>query len=101
MSEKSVFDKMETSLGDAVINIRKYNGDYMIGGLLLGLYKPSMGWAILGLASALPTIVFVKHSEWVQQLQYEKLEHILLFILLLLASDMYAFHCFSRSLGFD
>ena len=101
MSEKSVFDKMEDSALEVVRSIRRVNGDYMMIGLILGLYKPSMGWAILGLTTALPTIIFLKHSEWIQHLQYEKIEHALLFLLLLLASDMYAFHCLSMALGFN
>lgn len=98
--DKSVFDKMDVSMMEVVNSVRRVHGEYFIGGLFLGLAKPRMGWALLGLTVSLPTIVILKHPEWLRQFKDEKVEHMLLLILLLMASDMYAMHCFANSLGF-
>lgn len=99
--DKSVFIKMEDATVDLIKNIRNYNGEYILLGLLIGLNKPSMGWILIGLTSALPTIIILKHLEWIQRLKDEKVEHVLLFILLLLASDIYALSCFGKTMGFN
>lgn len=99
--DKSVFDKMDVSMMEVVNSVRRVHGEYFIGGLFLGLAKPRMGWALLGLTVSLPTIVILKHPEWLRQFKDEKVEHMLLLMLLLMASDMYAMHCFANSLGFS
>ena len=98
--DKSVFDKMDASMMEGVNSVRRVHGEYFIAGLFLGLTKPPVAWALLGLSLSLPTIVILKHPEWMNQFKNEKVEHMLLLMLLLTASDMYAMHCFSRSLGF-
>uniref|UniRef100_A0A6C0APP7 Uncharacterized protein n=1 Tax=viral metagenome TaxID=1070528 RepID=A0A6C0APP7_9ZZZZ len=99
--DKSVFDKMEDATVDLVTNIRQHNAEYVLAGLLIGLHKPSMGWIIIGLTSALPTIIILKHSEWIQRLKDERIEHVILFLLLLLSSDIYALSCFGKAIGFN
>jgi len=101
MSDKSVFDKMDTSMREIVDSVRRVHGEYFIGGLFLGLTKPSMGWTLLGLTVSVPTLVILKHPEWIQVFRDEKMEHMILLILVLVASDMYAIQCFARSLGFN
>lgn len=97
----SVFDKMDVSMMEVVNSVRRVHGEFFISGLFLGLAKPRMGWALLGLTVALPTIVIMKHPEWLRMFQDEKIEHMLLLMLLLMASDMYAMHCFANSFGFS
>jgi hypothetical protein len=97
--DKSVFDKMDISMMEVVNSVRRVHGEFFIGGLFLGLTKPRMGWALLGLTISLPTIVILKHPEWLNQFKNEKVEHMMLLILLILASDMYVMHCFANSLG--
>jgi hypothetical protein len=97
--ETSVFDKMDVSMMEVVNSVRRVHGEFFMGGLFLGLAKPRMGWALLGLTVALPTIVIMKHPEWVNQFKDEKIEHMLLLILVLTALDIYAMHCFANSLG--
>ena len=98
--EPSVFDKMDISMMEVVNSVRRVRGEYFIGGLFLGLTTPNMGWALLGLTVSLPTIIILKHPEWIQMFKGEKVEHMLLLMLLLTASDIYAMHCFTKSLGF-
>uniref|UniRef100_A0A6C0DIC7 Uncharacterized protein n=1 Tax=viral metagenome TaxID=1070528 RepID=A0A6C0DIC7_9ZZZZ len=100
-TEKSVFDKMDISMMEVVQSVRRVHGEYFICGLFLGLAKPNMGWALLGLTISLPTIIILKHPEWLRMFKDEKIEHMLLLMLLIMASDMYALHCFTKSLGFD
>jgi hypothetical protein len=100
MSDVSVFNKMEESFSEVTLNIKKYHGEYFIAGLFLGLNKPSLGWALLSLVSFLPTLIVVKKSEWVSRFQEERVEHVILFALLLLSSGIYATHCFTMALGF-
>jgi hypothetical protein len=99
--DKSVFDKMDTSMMEVVNSVRRVHGEYFVGGLFLGLTKPRMGWALLGLTVSLPTIVILKHPEWLRQFKDEKVEHMMLLMLLLMASDIYAMHCFANSLGLN
>jgi hypothetical protein len=99
--DKSVLNKMEISMMEVVESVRRVRGEYFISGLFLGLAKPSIGWALLGITISLPTIVILKHPEWIRMVKDEKLEHMLLLIMVLLALDMYAFHCFANSLGFN
>ena len=99
--DKSVFVKMEDASMDLVKSIRNYNGEYVLLGLLIGLNKPSMGWILICLSSALPTIIILKHSEWIQRLKDEKVEQVLLLLLLILASDIYALSCFGKAIGFN
>jgi hypothetical protein len=101
LADKSVFDKMDVSMRDIVDSVYRVHGEYFIGGLFLGLTKPNMGWALLGLTVSVPTIVILKHPEWIKLFRDEKVEHMLLLMLVLIASDMYAIHCFARSLGFN
>lgn len=100
MSDTSVFMNMEESFSEVTLNIKKYHGEYFIAGLFLGLNKPQMGWALLSLVSFLPTLILVKKSEWVNRFQEERVEHVILFALLLLSSGIYAIHCFTLALGF-
>ena len=44
---ESVFDKMEYSMIDTIGTVREYHGEYVLGGLFLGLTHPSIGWAQL------------------------------------------------------
>jgi len=97
--ETSVFDKMDVSMMEVVNSVRRVHGEFFIGGLFLGLTKPHMGWALLGLTVSLPTIVIMKHPEWLKQFKDEKIEQMLLLMLLLMALDIYAMHCFANSLG--
>jgi len=99
--DKSVFDKMETSMTEVVQTVRKYHGEYFIGGLFIGLTKPSMGWALMSLFISLPTIVILKHPEWIKRFKDEKVEHTLLLMLLLASSDLYALHCLGKSFGYE
>ena len=99
--DKSVFNKIDDSMMEVVNSMRRVHGEYFLGGLFVGLTKPNMGWALLGLTISLPTIVILKHPEWIDRFKYEKVEHIMLLMLLLMASDMYAIHCFMKSLGFS
>ena len=99
--ESSVFDKMDTSMMEVVNSVRRVHGEYFLGGMFLGLTKPNMAWALLGLTISLPTIVILKHPEWIHKFQDEKVEHMMLLMLLIMASDMYAIHCFANSLGFN
>lgn len=101
LAETSVFDKMDVSMMEVVNSVRRVHGEYFIGGLFLALTKPNMGWALLGLTLSLPTIIILKHPEWMRMFKDEKVEHMLLLALILMASDMYAMHCFTRSLGFN
>ena len=96
---ETVFDKMELSMLDMVKTVREFHGEYIVGGLFLGLTNPPMGWALLGLITALPTIVILKHPEWLNALQKEKVEYVLLFMLLILSSDMYVGHCLGKAFG--
>lgn len=100
MSDKSVFEKMDNSLGEVVHTIQIYHGEYFLGGLFLALHKPSLGWGLLSFASFLPTIVLLKKPEWIYQLREEKIEHVILFALLLISSEIYALHCSALALGF-
>lgn len=100
MSDKSVFEKMDNSFGELVQNVRMYHGEYFLGGLFLALHKPSLGWCLISLTSFLPTIILLKRPAWILQLQEEKIEHVILFLLLLVSSEMYAFHCSAKALGF-
>lgn len=97
--DKSVFGKMDISMMEVVNSVRRVHGDYFLGGLFLGLTKPNMGWALLGLTISLPTVIILKHPEWIHRFKDEKVEHMMLLMLLLMASDMYAMHCFAKSLG--
>jgi hypothetical protein len=97
----SVFGLMETSMMDVVDLVRRFHGDYFICGLFLGLTKPSMGWSLLGLLVLMPTIVILKHPEWFHKLKEEKIEYVLLLLLLLVGSDIYAFHCLFRAMGLN
>jgi hypothetical protein len=97
--DKSVFEKMDNSMMEVVNSVRRVHGEYFIGGLFLGLTKPHMGWALLGLTVSLPTIVILKHPEWVSQFKNEKIEHMLLLMLVVTAMDIYALHCFKSSVG--
>ena len=99
--DKSVFLKIENSAVDLIGVIRHYNGEYFLLGLFLGLNKPTMGWVLLGFTSALPTIILFKHSELFTYFKNEKIENVLLFLLLILCSDIYVLHCFGRALGFN
>lgn len=99
--EPSVFDKMDVSMMEVVNSVRRVHGEYFIGGLFIGLTKPNMGWALLGLTVSLPTVIIMKHPEWLRQFKNEKIEHMMLLMLLLTASDIYALHCFTKSLGFN
>lgn len=101
VNEVSVFDKMDVSMMEVVNSVRRVRGEYFICGLFLGLTKPNMGWALLGLTVSLPTIIILKHPEWIRMFKDEKVEHMLLLILLLTASDIYAIHCFAQSLSFN
>ncbi len=101
LAEASVFDKMDVSMMEVVNSVRRVHGEYFIGGLFLALTKPNMGWALLGLTLSLPTIIILKHPEWMRMFKDEKVEHMLLLMLIIMASDMYAMHCFTRSLGFN
>jgi hypothetical protein len=99
--EASVFEKMDVSMMEVVNSVRRVHGEFFIAGLFLGLTKPSMGWALLGLTVSLPTIIILKHPEWLRMFNNEKIEHLLLMMLLLTALDIYAFHCYANSLGFN
>ena len=99
--DKSVFDKMDVSMMEVVNSVRRVHGEFVVGGLALGLHNPQMGWALMGLVVALPTIVILKHPEWLRQFKDEKVEHLLLLMLLIAASNMYSMHCFANSLGFN
>ena len=101
MSDKTVFDKMESSGMQVVNSIRYYHGEYFLAGLFIGLTKAPIGWALVGLTCSLPTIIILKHREWLENLQCEKAEHILLFLLLLVASNIYAVNCFGKALGIN
>lgn len=98
--DKSVFDKMDNSMMEVVNSVRRVHGEYFIGGLFLGLAMPTMGWALLGLTVSLPTIIILKHPEWMRQFKDEKVENLLLLMLILTAMDIYAMHCFMNSLAF-
>jgi hypothetical protein len=100
MSDKSVFEKIDNSLGEVIQSIRIYHGEYFLGGLFLALHKPSLGWGLLSFSTFLPSIVLLKKPEWILQLREEKIEHVILFALLLLSSEIYALHCFALALGF-
>ena len=96
----SVFESIENSFMEVYMNIKKYHGEYFIAGLFLGLNKPQLGWILLSLVSFLPTLILVKKSEWIIQFKKERIEHVILFALLLLCSGIFAIHCFSMALGF-
>ena len=98
---KSVFDKMASSTTELVNSVRRYHGEYFMCGLFLGVTKPSFGWALLGLSSCIPTIVILKHPEWLTRFKDEKVEHLLLLLLLVAASEVFALNCFANSLGFN
>ena len=101
MSDKTVFDKMEVSMTELFQGIQKYHGEYFVSGLFIGLTKPAFGWALMGLVTVLPTLVILKHPEWLKRVNDEKTEHVLLCMLLIMASDLYAFHCLKMALGLN
>ena len=101
MSDKSVFDKMEISMRDLFEGVQKYHGEYFVSGLFIGLTKPQFGWALFALISIVPTLVILKHPEWLSLIKDEKTEHLLLLMLLIMSSDMYALHCLGKSLGYN
>lgn len=98
---KSVFDKMGSSTTELINSVRRYHGEYFMCGLFLGVTKPSFGWALLGLSSCIPTLVILKHPEWLIRFKDEKVEHLLLLLLLVAASEVFALNCFANSLGFN
>jgi hypothetical protein len=99
MSDTTVFHKIGNSMLEIIQSVRMFHGEYFLGGLFLGLTKPSMGWALLGLFTAMPTIVVLKHPEWLHRFKDEKIEHMLLLILLMMSSHIYVFQCFMNALG--
>jgi hypothetical protein len=99
-NSKSVFDKMGSSTNELVLLVRRYHGEYFMCGIFLGVTKPSFGWVLLGLSSCIPTLMILKHPEWVMRFKDEKMEHLLLLLLLVAASEVFALHCFGNSLGF-
>jgi hypothetical protein len=100
MSDMSVFESIENSFMEVYVNIKKYHGEYFIAGLFVALNKPQMGWVLLSLVSFLPTLILVKKSEWINKFKEERIEHVILFALLLLCSGIYAIHCFSMAFRF-
>jgi hypothetical protein len=99
-NSKSVFDKIGSSTTELVNSVRRYHGEYFMCGIFLGVTKPSFGWVLLGLSSCIPTLMILKHPEWVMRFKDEKMEHLLLLLLLVAASEVFALHCFGNSLGF-
>jgi len=100
-AESSVLEKLESSMIEIINSVRRVHGEYFIGGLFLGLTKPRMGWALLGLSLSVPTLVILKHPEWLNQFKNEKIETILLLVLILIASDIYVLHCFLQTFGLN
>ena len=100
-NSKSVFDKIGSSTTELVNSVRRYHGEYFMCGIFLGVTKPSFGWVLLGLSSCIPTLMILKHPEWVMRFKDEKMEHLLLLLLLVAASEVFALHCFGNSLGFN
>jgi hypothetical protein len=98
---ESVFDKIEYSMIDTIDTVREYRGEYVLGGLFLGLTHPSIGWALMSLLMFMPTIVILKHPEWLDSMKDEKIEHVLLLMLLIASSDMYAGHCLAKAVGLN
>jgi hypothetical protein len=49
----------------------------------------------------MPTIVILKHPEWLDSMKDEKIEHVLLLMLLIASSDMYAGHCLAKAIGLN
>jgi len=101
MSDTSVFHKMEVVGMQLVNSIRKYHWEYFLAGVFIGVNKAPIGWALLGITCALPTIIILKNNEWFELLMNEKIEHIILFALIVIGINMYTVYCFWKSLGFN
>ena len=96
----SVFQVMENTFTLLLHGIRKYHGEYFIGGLFIGLNNPRLGWTLMAFTISIPTIAVLKHSDWIARIKAEPVEHILLFSLLALSSHLYIIHCLSKASGF-
>jgi len=80
---------------EAQTQIQTYHLDIFVGGLLIGVHLPKIGWMMLSYASTFPVLIAFQHPDLFIQLYKKKPEYSLLLVSGLIVCQAYAIYCLS------
>ena len=78
---------------EAKTQIQTYHLDVFVGGLLMGVHLPKIGWMMLSYAATFPVLIAVQHPEVFSQIYKKKSEYGVLLVSGLVACQAYALYC--------
>ena len=78
---------------EAKTQIQTYHLDVFVGGLLMGVHLPKIGWMMLSYAATFPVLIAFQHPELFIQLYKKKSEYGVLLVSGLVACQAYALYC--------
>ena len=78
---------------EARTQIQLYHLDVFIGGLLIGVHLPKIGWMMLSYSATFPILIAFQHPEVFSQMYKMNPEYSVLLISGLVACQAYALYC--------
>ena len=78
---------------EAKTQIQTYHLDVFVGGLVMGVHLPKIGWMMLSYAATFPVLIAVQHPEVFSQIYKKKPEYGVLLVSGLVACQAYALYC--------
>jgi hypothetical protein len=97
----TIFQVIENKFTSMVTTARNIHLEYFIAGVFFATHSPIAGWGFLSFVFLIPAITMVQHSEWLQKLRNQPVEHIVMLAVFLISFTSYAIYCLCRAFGFQ